>query len=300
MSEFNPSPDFEEKVRKAMAVSEPSPAFINRLHADLLALPVKRQNRLMFSPVWAIAVAVVIVVILSAPTVVTAFERLFGYVPDVGLVENTGNLRLLSEPVSITRDGVTLTITNVYVYEDHVEVVYDVSGITPSNDGWQASDAQENPTAFCGGVEIGAPMNKDGEARLKLPDGTMLERDCTGQFPQNVFAMKPVYQASVPADVNRMTLVLKCIPQARLGAVPENWEVPFDLKTVPASEVVGEPVIKVESTPILPTALPGLVATKESKVPVPIVMMQLKKIVPGSEGYVFFFFPWTLRTRIQA
>ncbi|MBK7320363.1 hypothetical protein [Candidatus Villigracilis affinis] len=204
------------------------------------------KPRFKLKPVWAFAfVIVALTLIASAPAAVNALKKLFGYVPGVGLVENSSGLRMLVEPASLTHDGVTLTITNVFVYQDRVELIYSVQGIASENDGTQAEDGISNPTAFCGGVNPGEFMITDGDVRLRLPDGTILERDYTGKYPQNIFAMQPVYEAAIPADVTEMTFVLKCIPWARLGATPENWELPFSLVTVPAGTIVGEPVIEV-------------------------------------------------------
>jgi hypothetical protein len=214
---------------------------------------------------------------------------LIGYVPNVGLVENTGDLRILDQSYSVTRDGVTLTINYVLVDKDHVEVIYDVQGIAPDNDGYQAADGVTSPKAFCGGVEVGDTYNKEGDPILKLPDGTLLERDLTGKYPQNVFAMKPVYEAQVPADVSEMTFMLKCIPNARLGAVPENWEIPFKLKSVPADQVFGNPVIEVEQTAEAPIVEPVASSTTEAAVvPAPIVTMKLEKVAPLDTGYIFY------------
>mgnify|MGYP006991979207 CR=1 FL=1 len=51
-------------------------------------------------------------------------------------------------------------------------------------DGPLARDAVENPTAFGGGVDIAEMANHDGDATLRLPDGSILERDRTGLYPQ--------------------------------------------------------------------------------------------------------------------
>ncbi len=291
MSDMNPSPEFEEKVRRAMDVPEANPEFVNKLRYELVRRPEKVKPRFIFRPTWAVAfVLVLAVVLISVPGVAAAIGRIFGYVPSVGLVENTGNLRMLSEPVSLTRDGVKLTIDSVYVYGDHVEVAYSVTGIPAQNDGSQADDATTNPSAFCGGVNIGDAPNTDGDARLKLPDGTILERDSTGLYPKNVYAMTPVYKAVVPTDVTEMTLVLKCIPWARLGVVPENWEVPFKLVSVPAGTVVGNPVIEVEQPTIEPTIETSAFPSPEEFVlPSPVVKMTLEKIVPLDSATVIYF-----------
>jgi hypothetical protein len=291
MSELQPTPEFEEQIRMAMAVPDASPDFVKKLHNELVRGPVKMKSQFIFRPAWAIAFVFALAIgVVSMPGVAAALGRLFGYVPNVGLVENIGNLRMLAEPASLMREGVTLLIQNVIVYEDHVELSYEVEGIAPFNDGTRADDVSTNPTAFCGGMNIGDAQNKDGDARLRLPDGTLLERDYTGKYPQNVFAMKPVYETKIPADVTELTLILKCIPDARRGAVPENWEVPFKLMTVPAGTVVGAPVIEVEQ----PTAAPTLetfasTPTEEPALPAPQVTMTLEKIVPMESAAIFYF-----------
>ena len=255
------------------------------------------KTGLTLKPACAVAfVLLAALLLVSTPRVVSALRQLFGYVPEVGLVENTGSLRMLAEPVSVTRDGVTLTVKNVFVYPDRVELIYESTGIDPANDGSQARDYSTNPTAFCGGVNIGETAIKDGDARLLLPDGTVLEREYTGVYPQNAFAMTPVYQVAIPPNVTEMTMILNCIPWARRGVVPENWEVPFELALVPAGTVVGSPVIEVaqptETPAISPTSVSPATALPATEQPVPSfpqVTMRLEKIAPLESAVVFYF-----------
>ena len=287
MNDLNPSPEFEEKVRRAMQAPDADPEFTKRLRNELVRRPVKMNPRLNFRPVWAAAfVLMLAVIVVSAPGLASALGRVFGYVPNVGLVETTSGLRMLAQPVSVTREGVTLTITHVFAYPDHVELQYEINGIAPENDGWQSSEFASDPTAFCGGVNPGSTHNKAGDARLRLPNGTILERDYTGKYSQNVFAMKPVYDAALPADVTTLTFVLDCIPMARLGATPDHWEIPFDLVAVPAGTVVGEPVIEVP--PPTATGKPPVSASTET-VPAPKITMTLERIVPMDTNTVIYF-----------
>ncbi len=251
MNEQLPGAEFEEKIREAVGTPAARLEFVARLRNELAQKPVKTKPQFQLKLVWALAIAAVILALIaSAPTVVKALRRLFGYVPDVGMVENTGSLRMLAQPVSLTREGVTLTITNVLAYPDHVELIYEVKGIEPSNDGYQAQNANEDPKAFCGPQSsFDGSYLSDGDAALRLPDGTTVKRMFGNEYPQNVYAMKPVYKVALPADVTELTMVLKCIPEARLGAVPETWEVPFKLAAVPAGTVVGVPVVFATATP---------------------------------------------------
>lgn len=289
MDEFNIPPEFEEKIRKAVEAPNANPEFVQKLNAELARRPVRMKSRFVLKPAFVLAFAfaiVAIALIVSMPSVANALKRLFGYVPGVGLVENTGNLRMLAEPVMVTRDDVTLTISTVFVYADRVELAYDVQGIPAANDGWQSPDSATNPKAFCGGLEPGDPPSKQGNPVLRLPDGTLLERDLTSKYPQNVFAMKPVYEAVVAPSVEEMTFVLDCIPNARRNAEPENWEVPFRLISVPQNEVVGAPVVEVK-----PTAVQAVtnVPTENSNIPAPIVTMTLTRVVPMESTTIFYF-----------
>ncbi|MCQ3938500.1 MAG: hypothetical protein DPW18_15840 [Chloroflexi bacterium] len=285
MNDLNPSPDFEEKVRKAMQTPNANPEFAKRLRSELVRRPVKMKPRFTFKPAWVMAVLTALSVFtVGAPRLAAAFGRIFGYVPDVGLVDSTNDLRMLAQPVSESRDGVTLTISHVFVYPDRVELKYEVSGIAPENDGWQSEESASNPTAFCGGVNPGETHNKAGDARLRLPDGSIIERDYTGKYPQNAFVMQPVYDAAIPTDVTALTFILDCIPQARLGAVPEHWEISFDLITVPAGTVVGEPVIEVTQ----PATEEAPASPSPEVVSAPNAAMTLERIVPTDSNTVLY------------
>jgi len=280
MSDFNPSPEFEEKVRRAMEVPDAAPEFVNRLQNELARRPVKMTSRFTLKPAWTFALALVaLTMIASAPAAVNALKRLLGYVPDVGLVENTGSLRMLAEPVTVTRDGVMLTITHAWVYQDHVELTYTVQGV---------GESLETGSDTCGYIHPNNDFWSDADADLRLPDGTIVRRDYAGAYQSaNSFAMKPVYAVEIPSDVMELTMVLKCIPFTRIGEAPENWEVPFKLVAIPEGTVIGEPVIEVEATAVQPAVEPTAEAT--SSVPAPVVTMSLTKIVPLESATLVYF-----------
>lgn len=258
-----------------------------------VAAKLERSSRMLHDrprPMAAILLAGLTLLVLSGAVYALGFT--LGYVPGAGIVDNSSGIRMLAEPVAVTRDGVTLTVDSVIAYEDHVELVYDVKGIAPENDAAQVDDPGVTPTDFCGGVNIGSPSSTEGDARLELPDGTVLEREYTGKYAQNAFAMKPVYAASIPAGVNRITFLLDCIPQARRGAVPENWTVPLVLEEVPAGTMVGAPVVVVEPTIASSVPEPAadvLPVIKTPVVPSPAVRVSLSKIVPLDTMSIFYF-----------
>lgn len=269
MNERQPTPELEEQVRTALHVPEANPDFVRKLRSELVKGPVIMKPRITFRPAWALAFVLILAVLaFSAPGIAAAFGRVFGYVPDVGLVENTTGLRILAEPASVTREGVTVTITQVFVYEDRVELTYEVNGVLES---------PGNTADTCGDYHPDNNFWSDADADLRLPDGTMIRRDYAGKYQsENRYAMKPIYAINVPAEVTEMTMVLKCLPFTKLGTVPENWEVPFKLISIPAGTVVGEPVIDVDAPS---TAEPG----STSK-----VNLTLERIVPTDSATIFY------------
>ncbi len=310
MNEITPKlpPELEETLARCYASPTPSAEFASHLESQLMRKMEQNRGRHALSertsfvtllrtrPLMAVLIALLILLALTG--VAYAIGKSLGYIPGIGLVNNTSGIRMLAEPVVVTRAGVSLTISSVLVYADRVELVYEVKGIPPENDGALAADAVSTPTAFCGGAQIGSAPSTDGDARLQLSDGAVLERDRTTTYPQNAFAMKPVYVAAVPSNVRKMTLVLDCIPWARRGAVPEHWSVPFELKSVPAGTIVGQPVIEVQPTVARPMETPAIQPTVQketspaaaaSTVPVRQVTMTLKRVVLLDSATVVFF-----------
>lgn len=276
MDEMKPTPEFEEKIRKAMHVPDANPDFVHQLRHELVKGPVLMKPRNVFRPVWVMAfVLILAILIFSVPGIAAAFGRVFGYVPEVGLVETTTGLRMLAEPVSVTREGIKLTITHVLVYEDRVELTYEVNGIDP---------VYGNTSDMCGAYHPENNFWSDADADLRLPDGTVVRRDYAGEYQsENRYAMKPIYAIHVPAEVTEMTMVLKCLPFTKLGSVPENWEVPFKLISIPAGTVLGHPVIEVEQ----PTQEVNASPTAEPA-SAPKVTMTLERIVPTDSATIFY------------
>jgi hypothetical protein len=216
-------------------------------------------------PFVVLTIALLALMVLSGAAY--ALGRTLGYIPGVGLVENNTGMRVLAEPVSVTRDGVTVTVSSVLVYQDRVELIYEIAGAPPEY--YNSHDA-------CGSYHPHGNFWSDADADLRLPDGTVIRRDYAGKYQsQNTFAMKPVYAAEVPADVTEMTMLLKCIPFTKIGTAPENWEVPLKFKYVPAGTVIGEPVLDVTPSSASSVSDNGITVT-------------LDRVVPQDGKYLFY------------
>ncbi len=102
MPEPTPTPQFEDEIRAALHTPDARPEFVSRLQSQLLqqaSAPAPRRP-FFLRPAWAaallLALALVAGTLIVGPQrVASAFGSLFGYLPDIGLVENAGSLRLL-------------------------------------------------------------------------------------------------------------------------------------------------------------------------------------------------------------
>ena len=117
MTEFMPSPEFEEKLRLALETPEPDPGFAQALRSRLsaqISTPTSRRS-FRLRPAWGILLGLVLFVILAVlavgPRRVAAeVQKLLGYIPGFGFVEDAGKVYVLGEPVEITRGGVMLRV----------------------------------------------------------------------------------------------------------------------------------------------------------------------------------------------
>ena len=75
-----------------------------------IATQLKRKSPMTIlrtRPVVAMLIALLILLTLSG--VAYAIGRSLGYIPGIGIVDQSTPIRTLAEPVSLTRDGITIT-----------------------------------------------------------------------------------------------------------------------------------------------------------------------------------------------
>ncbi|MCC6499513.1 MAG: PD40 domain-containing protein [Anaerolineales bacterium] len=171
-------------------------------------------------PLMAILIALFTLLVLSG--VAYAVGRSLGYLPGSGLIEQGAPIRVLREPVSVTRDGITLTVNRAFLTSDGTDIYYFVSGVPHS--AYPESEAV-----------IGDCIGEASEPYLLLPDGTKVNE---GRFQDT----------SIPADVNAAVFVMPCIFNTLPGMVPENWELPLqfvpappELTVIPVTEMIPSP-----------------------------------------------------------
>jgi hypothetical protein len=252
MTEWSPTPEFEEEIRRSFQVPPVRAQFRSALRQDLAArarhdeLPLRR---LSLRPVWWVLAVVVIAalfttLLLGPQQVYAAVRRLFGYVPNVGIIEQQAGIRVLAQPASQTREGVTVSVNQAVLTDTETHILFGVAGVPLS-----AYGQLNNETPGC-----------SQPAYLRLPDGSRLE-----------------INAPVPADVSSATFVLPCIQDTLPGKAPEQWEFPLqfiaapaDFELIPVQEVTrpatATPLAESSSTQAASSAAPASAAVTVEQV----------------------------------
>ena len=267
MSEPNLNPELEPKIREVLGAPAPGAAFANDLLATLMekATEMKPEPKIsrLFLRLAFVVVMLGVLVFFFRPNIVAALRQLFGYIPGVGLVNQSAPLRVLAEPVSATRAGVTLTVKSAVLSVDKTVLNYSLKDVP-----WAALSHQENVPGCM------------GSASLRLPDGTKLEPGDGGGTMNEISFTYP----AIAADVTEATFILPCIQDTLPGKAPENWE--LDLHFVPAP-----PDFQVAPVVDVPTQTPAPAATVAPDGPLPTSTpenpMTLVKVVDLPDGYIF-------------
>ncbi|MGB7872887.1 MAG: hypothetical protein WBL25_00780, partial [Anaerolineales bacterium] len=189
----------------------------------------------------ALAVLIVLVALSLLTGIAYAVGRSLGYTPGVGLVEQGAEIRVLAEPVSLTREGITLTVEQAYLTPERTVLIFSVNGIPrsarPKGEGGFAC----HPSAPSLGLSNGTALS------ITSGEGTGWE---TGY--RNTMIYPPI-----PSTDQTAAFLLPCLQDVAPAAAPQDWELtlrfvpaPPDLTVVPMMEI-ATPV----PTPTLPPSV---------------------------------------------
>lgn len=245
-----------------------APNILNRIQKQKRN-PMQLRTRFVF--IILLLMIVMVAMIGTVPGVAAAIERWFGYVPGVGLVRE-GDIRVLAGPVSVTREGVTVTVEQVVIDSERTSLVYSVESIPDK--------------AIVTGLDQHCPYF----VSLRLPDGNELKASPNGLQYWGTGYQHRFNYSPLPAAINDAVLAISCLYQTRPGAAPENWEIP--LHFVPSSsEVTAYPVIEI---PTVTTSPPAITATPEQAVTVitspqaGVIRLTLDRAVQMEDGYLIY------------
>ncbi|MCS6994197.1 MAG: DPP IV N-terminal domain-containing protein [Anaerolineales bacterium] len=205
----------------------------------------------------ALAFLLVLLALALLSGVAYAITRSLGYIPGVGIVEQGASLRVLAEPVSLTREGITLTVTSATLAPDKTILTYTIENVP-----WEALSHQEDvPGCYA-------------EGQIRLPNGSLLtpQSGGGGMSADGKWETRMEYSA-IPPQFNEAEFLLDCIRETLPGKAPENWR--LTLRFIPAPpDLTIVPVVEIPT----PTPAPQRAEPPAASEPVPFVITQAMQI----------------------
>ncbi len=246
---------FENELRVAITPPDAHADFINKLGTRLLkmypARKISQMKNLRLKPARIVMLSVLTLLLASilfiGPDKVYAeMLKLLGYIPGIGIVDQAQSIRVLSEPVRITRDGVTVSVNQALLTTEKTEIDYGFSGVPLS--AYPHDEAISGCTA---------------QEYILLPDGTKIDSD-----------------DPIPLDVDQVTFVIPCLFNTLPDTVSTDWEIPLTFIPLPADTTVL-PVLELtpDSTtePNIPTEQPD---SQE------IAPFEFNEVITTDNGYI--------------
>jgi hypothetical protein len=207
------------------------------------------------------AILIALFVLLALSGVVYAIGNMLGYIPGIGFVNLDAPVRMLLKPVSVTRNGVTITIENGYMDVDQTVLSIRVQSQS---------------------VPISSTNCHADSDYLLLPDGRKFPalKNITGWNSDSRMFFPPL-----PSGVTTVELQLGCPPSPFPDRWwPGDWKTPaqFVLQFRDATESDVLPVNEISST-----ALADATATASTAKPASYgLLLILEKTVELQDGYI--------------
>jgi hypothetical protein len=208
---------------------------------------------------------VLIIGLVRVPAVRASIQQWIGYVPGMGLV-GEGQIRMLARPISVTRDGITLTVEQVWVDSDRTLIQYSIEGWP-----WRKLVTLAPKDACLKHAVLRLPNQ---ELEIKQPQATF--------GWESGYQLKSLYPA-IPFTENEIKFVMPCLVLATPGEAPENWELDLHLSPAPSDTVF--PVIEI-STPVVET--PVGTPQEETGSASEGISLVLDRAVLMNDGYLIY------------
>ena len=199
------------------------------LSSDLMIKVRKEKNKTMkkrtIFTTFA-AIVVVVAILASVPSVAQAVKNLLGFIPGVGLVEQSTPLRILEGPAEISIDETTIIVSQAVTDSEHLRLFYQVENTVVNMPTAQQSDVCQSLP------------------QLKFEDGTVLDAGTiSGNFWGSGYSRQLEFTA-LPVEENSVVLVLPCLEGSYSNNeikdinIPLNFvKAPKDMKVYPIVEL---------------------------------------------------------------
>jgi len=142
------------------------------------------------------------------------------------LEASVGVLAKLGQPASIVRDGIIMTVKELFIYRGRIELLYTVQNIPQAI---KFDDFNDSDNFRCHGpVSYPRLEYSDGiilHSAPAMPDG----RAYNLYDPFIRYYAVHVFYGEIPVDVDRITFSLDCIGLAKLNKAPLGWKIPLHI-----------------------------------------------------------------------
>lgn len=262
MPEMNIPPEFEQQLRQAQDVPEPDSTSLNTLrerfitqgvaqlcsHNGAASHPARpaqanppRPWFLSLSMAWKYALALLVVLVLLvsfSPQVANALRGLFGYIPNVGVVDQSDAVLVLDEPVLATLGEIPLTVESAFATSEKTVVVYQYKAPPWDGKKYQQTD----------------PLSPDRPALL-LPDGSRLEVVAGRRQPGDDGAIRYALEfGPLPINVTTATLLLDRLAGMPPELSPKDWSIQLRFKPGDPSAILFPVTVYEPTATANPTA----------------------------------------------
>jgi hypothetical protein len=207
----------EEKLRAATRMPQPRPEFLTGLRLRLATEPAYSPTnpsrlRLAFGRKSSLAACAALILLLAGfvalgpQRVIAAVQELIGYIPGIGFVENAETVRVLAESVSISRDGVTMSVEDAVVDAESTRIILRVEGYTNARQLFFQPDS----------------TTPAGPRQLLLPNGAEMSLQSWSVRVDASSLNFLLYFSPLPENALDARLIFDQIPSAQQG-----WQIPL-------------------------------------------------------------------------
>ena len=161
----------------------------------------------------------------QTPKVSATQSNSTGYISEIGFFDVSTPLRSLQKPVSVERNGITLTVEKGVVDAEHVVLLYEADGFYPDDD---VDEAQ-----FC-----------QGTPKLRLSDDTdLFVTEGTGHVweSEDGYSYRMVFPPFYP-DGEVVKLEIPCLITIQPGNWPQNWQIHLQFDMI--DDFTAAPVVE--------------------------------------------------------
>ncbi len=222
------SPDFEQEIRLAMAVSEVEASYLSHLRSNLLhqspapqPTPWRRtfwRRPVLVATLLALSLALAGILLAGPQNVWAAVQRLVGFIPGIGFVDTTRPVLALAGPVEARQGDVTVRVESAVSDSKTTVINLQVEGV----------DA----------VPRGIGNVNDSQPTLRLPDGTLFSSKSITVGYEPPYPVKMVFEP-LPNGTREAILSLTTIPGIPLGIGPQDWQISLPFEPQVEGSVVG-------------------------------------------------------------